>query len=58
MKRVFLLALLVGVMCTLAPFGVQAAGPGRAVPVTCGDTISAPGSYVLAGDCSGQPLIR
>jgi hypothetical protein len=57
MKRVFVLALLVGVMSTLAPFALQAAGPGRAVPVTCGDTISAPGSYVLAGDCSGQGIL-
>jgi hypothetical protein len=57
MKRVFLLALLVGVMCTLAPFGVQAAGPGPAVPVTCGDTISTPGYDVLAGDCSGQGIL-
>jgi hypothetical protein len=57
MKRVFLLALLVGVVSTLGPFALQAAGPGRAVRVTCGDTISAPGNYVLAGDCSGQGIL-
>ena len=57
MRRVFLLVVLVCVLTTFVPFALHAAGPGRAVPVTCGDTISAPGNYVLAGDCSGQGIL-
>lgn len=46
MKRVALLILLAGV---LSIAGKAAADPP--IPVTCGDTITRPGQYRLAGDC-------
>jgi hypothetical protein len=48
MKRLALLILLTGL------FAAVSVGPAMAdppTPVTCGDTITAPGQYFLAGDC-------
>ena len=50
MKRRSLLILLTSLLAAVS------AGPAMAdppTPVTCGDTITAPGQYVLAGDCMG-----
>ncbi len=53
-KRFLLVALLVGAVSALAPVTSQADQSPKSV--TCGDTISAPGKYVLAGDCTGTGI--
>jgi parallel beta-helix repeat protein len=50
--RIRLAGLLAGVLGVLAMTASAAASPPKAV--TCGDTITAPGNYVLASDCSGD----
>ena len=52
-KRVSLGILLAGVLSAIAGVA-QAAGPPTAV--TCGDAITAPGQYFLAGDCTGAGI--
>jgi parallel beta-helix repeat protein len=55
MRRVLLLVLVLGAVSTFVPFAVQAA-PKKGISVTCGDAITAPGTYVLAGDCNGAGI--
>lgn len=50
--RVTLAGLLTSVLSALVMAAPAAASPPR--PVSCGETISAPGHYFLAGNCSGD----
>jgi hypothetical protein len=49
-----LAGLLAGVLSVLVVTAPAAASPPKAV--TCGDTITAPGNYFLASDCSGDGI--
>jgi Right handed beta helix region len=52
-KRLALLILLTGLLAAVSVGQAMADPP---TPVTCGDTIMAPGQYVLAGDCTGPGI--
>jgi hypothetical protein len=54
MNRVWLWVLLAGL--SSAVVAVEPASANPPTPVTCGDTISAPGDYSLRGDCSGDGI--
>ena len=54
MKRRSLLILLTGLLAAVSAGSAMAAPP---TPVTCGSIITAPGQYVLAGDCTGFGII-
>jgi parallel beta-helix repeat protein len=53
MKRLALLILLTGLLAAVSAGRAMAAPP---TPVTCGSVITAPGQYVLAGDCTGAGI--
>ena len=53
MKRLSLLILLTGLLAAVSADPAMAAPP---TPVTCGSIITAPGQYVLAGDCTGNGI--
>ena len=53
MKRLSLLILLTGLLAAVSAGRAMAAPP---TPVTCGSMITAPGQYVLAGDCTGNGI--
>jgi hypothetical protein len=52
-KRLALLILLTGLLAAVSVGPAMADPP---MPVTCGSMITAPGQYVLAGDCTGPGI--